>query len=198
MSWSVSAQNHLLGRVGVQPRWLLWVEAKVPGTLAAAPVGLWNGGDDLTFTIDGSPRVYNGALSTFEIEPITYGTGLDVRSLRITLAANAPETEDLVRGYLIRLAQVELHLALFDPMTDALIEANPMWRGFINRAPLSTSAQGGAETVSLEIVSQMRLLAMPGPALKKTDAAQKKRDGDRFRRYGSTAGQFNVSWVQKK
>ncbi len=60
--------------------------------------------DDLTFTIDGSPRTYLGALSRFDIEPITSAAGLDVRSLQITLAANAPETEDLVRGFVIRLA----------------------------------------------------------------------------------------------
>ncbi len=44
MAWSVSAQNHLLARAAVMPRWLLWVKAKAFGTGAAAPLGLWNGG----------------------------------------------------------------------------------------------------------------------------------------------------------
>ncbi len=94
MTWSISAQNHLLARAAMMPRWLLWVEARTIGTLTAAPLGLWNGENDLTFTIDGSPRTYFGALSRFDIEPITSAAGLDVRSLQITLAANAPETED--------------------------------------------------------------------------------------------------------
>ena len=197
MTWSVSAQNHLLARAAVMPRWLLWVGAKAIGTLAAAPLGLWTGEDDLTFTIDGSPRTYLGALSRFEIEPITHATGLTVRTLNITLAANAPETEDLVRGFVIRLAPVELHLALFDPVTTDLIDLQPMFRGFINRAPLSTPAQGSGDSVTLELVSRMRVLALPGPVLKKTDQAMRLRDpGDSFRQYGSIAAEVQTEWVK--
>lgn len=197
MSWSVSAQNHLLARASVMPRWLLWISAKEFGTLAAAPVGLWSGEDNLTFTIDGSPRVYQGGLSRFEVEPITYAAGLDVRTLQISFAANAPETEDVVRGYVIRLAPVELHLALLDPDTTDLIDVQPMFRGFINRAPLTTPAQGGGDTVTIEMVSRMRTLALPGPALKKSNAAQRLRSAtDEFRQYASIAKEVPVEWVK--
>jgi hypothetical protein len=198
MSWSVGAQNHLLARAAVMPRWLLWIAAKNFGSLTAAPVGLWNGEDNLTFTIGGSPRVYQGGLSRFEVEPITYATGLDVRNLQISFAANAPETEDVVRGFVIRLAPVELHLALLDPDTTDLIDVQPMFRGFINRAPLTTPAQGGGDTVTIEMVSRMRTLALPGPALKKTDQAMRLRNSaDSFRQYGSIAGEVQTEWVKK-
>lgn len=198
MSWSVTAQNHLLARSAVMPRWLLWVAAKEFGTLASAPLGLWNGDDDLSFSIAGSPRTYLGALSRFEVEPITYATGLDVRTLSITLAANAPETEDLVRGFIIRLAAVELHLALLDPQTTDLIDVQPMFRGFVNRAPLSTPAQGGGDSVTIELVSRMRTMALPGPALKKTNQSHILRDAtDDFRQYGATAGEIVTEWVKK-
>jgi hypothetical protein len=198
MSWSSSAQSHLAGRGGVMPRWLLWVAAREIGTLSEAPVGLWTGEDDLTFTIGGEERVYNGALSRFDIEPVVYGTGLDVRTMQVTLAANAPETEDMVRGRLIRLAPVELHLALFDPATVTLIDVEPMFRGFVNRAPLSTPAQGGGDSVTIEIVSRLRVLALPGPVLRKTDEAHRRLNpGDGFRRYGTTAGEIRTEWVRK-
>jgi hypothetical protein len=197
MTWSITAQTHLLARGAVMPRWLLWVEAKAFGTLAAAPVGLWTGEDDLTFTIAGSPRVYRGALSRMEVEPLTSAAGLDVRTLQITLAANAPETEDLVRGLVIRLAAVELHLALLDPVTTDLIDVQPMFRGFLNRAPLATPAQSGGDSVTLELVSRMRTLALPGPALKKTDQAQRLRDpADAFRQYGAIAAEVQTEWVK--
>ncbi len=155
------------------------------------------GEDDLSFTIDGSPRVYLGALSCFEVDPITYGTGLEVRTLAVTLAANAPETEDLVRGYVIRLAEVELHLALLDPQSHDLIDVQPLFRGFINRAPLATPAQGGGDSVTLELVSRMRTMALPGPALKKTHQSQILRDPtDTFRQYGATAGEIVTEWVK--
>lgn len=198
MTFSVAAQNHLLARTGVMPRWLLWVGAKEFGTLASAPLGLWNGDDDLTFTINGAPRVYLGALSRFDVEPITYATGLNVRTQQVTLAANAPETEDLVRGFLIRLAPVELHLALLDPASTDLIDVQPMFRGFVNRAPLSTPAQGGGDSVTIELVSRMRTMALPGPALKKTNQSHILRDAtDDFRQYGATAGEIVTEWVKK-
>jgi hypothetical protein len=198
MSWSVDAQNHLLARAAVMPRWLLWIKAKNFGSLTPAPVGLWNGEDNLTFNINGTNRVYQGALSRFEVEPITYAAGLDVRSLQITLAANAPETEDVVRGFVIRLAEVELHLALLDPDTTNLIDVEPMFRGFINRAPLTTPAQGGGDTVTFEMVSRMRVLALPGPALRKTDQAMRLRNSnDAFRQYGSIASEVQTEWVKK-
>lgn len=180
------------------PRWLLWVGAKAFGTLAPAPLGLWNGDDDLTFTIGGAPRTYLGALSRFDVEPITYATGLDVRTQQITLAANAPETEDLVRGFVIRLAPVELHLALLDPVTTDLIDVQPMFRGFINRAPLTTPPIGGGDTVTIEMVSRMRSLALPGPALKKTDAAMRRRNAtDSFYQYNAIATEVQTEWVKK-
>jgi len=198
MSWSVTAQNHLLARAGIMPRWLLWVGAKQFGTLTPAPLGLWSGDDDLTFTIEGSSRTYLGALSRFEVEPITYATGLDVRTLNITLAANAPETEDLVRGFVIRLAPVELHLALLDPASTDLIDVQPMFRGFVNRAPLTTPPIGGGDTVTIEMVSRMRSLALPGPALKKTDAAMRRRNAtDSFYQYGAIATEVQTEWVKK-
>lgn len=197
MSWSVSAQNHLLARAAVMPRWLLWIGAKNFGTLTDASVGLWNGEDNATFTIGGSPRVYQGGLSRFEVEPITYAAGIDVRTLQISFAANAPETEDVVRGFVIRLAPVELHLALLDPEATDLIDARMMFRGFINRAPLTTPAQGAGDTVRLEMVSRMRTLALPGPALKKSNASQITRnDADGFRKYASIAKEVTVEWVK--
>ena len=198
MTWTVTAQNHLLARSGVMPRWLLWIEAKVIGTLAAAPVGLWSGEDDATFTISGQARVYNGGLSTFQVDPIVYAPGLDVRTLNVTLTTTTPETEDVVRGYVIRLAYAELHLALMDPAQGGMIDDAPMWRGYINAAPITTGAMGGTETVTFGIESQMRRLALPGPGLKKTNASMRRRNAnDEFRQYGSIAGEIQVDWMKK-
>ncbi len=91
---------------------------------------------------------------------------------------------------------MELHLALLDPVTTDLIDLQPMFRGFVNRAPLSTPAQGGGDSVTLELVSRMRTLAS-GAALKKTDQAMRLRDpGDSFRQYGSIAAEVQTEWVK--
>ncbi len=197
MSFGSAGINHLNARGPVAPRWLLWIGAKNFGTLTDASIGLWNGEDDLTFTIGGSPRVYNGALGKFEVEPLVYAKGTDIRSQRITLSANTPEVEDTVRGYVVKGAAVELHLALMDPLSGLLIDIDRKFKGFLNRAPISTPALGsGGSTVSLEIVSSMRLLTRT-LAVKKTDQSQKLRSGDRFRRYGAVAAEVDTDWMKE-
>lgn len=197
MTFGTAGINHLNARTGVAPRWLLWVGAKNPGTLTDASIGLWNGDDDLTFTIDGSPRVYNGALGRFDLEPVVYAKGTDIRTHRITLSVNTPEVEDTFRGYVVKGAAVELHLALMDPISGAFIDVDRMFKGFINRAPISTPALGsGGGTISVEMVSSMRLLTRT-IAVKKTDQSQQLRSGDRFRRYGAVAAEVDVEWFKK-
>ncbi len=194
MTFDVTSQNHLLDRSGVSPRWGLWVAAKEFTTLTAAPLGLWTGDDHATMTVDGSSRTYFGAQGQFDIEPIVYAVGTDVRTLRVTLSAISPEAEDLVRGFVVRLAPVELHLFLMNPASGALIGYDRKFKGFINRAPIQTPAMGGGSpTTTLELVSSMRLLTRT-MAVKKTDQSQQLRSSDRFRRYGSIAATVLTDW----
>lgn len=196
MSFGTAGINHLNARGAVAPRWLLWIGVKDFGTLADASVGIWNGDDDLTFTIDGASRVYNGALGRFDLEPLVYAKGTDIRTHRITLSANTPEIEDIFRGYVVKGAAVELHLALMDPLSGSLIDVDRKFKGFINRAPISTPAMGsGGGTISVEMVSSMRLLTRT-IAVKKTDQSQQLRSGDRFRRYGAVSAEVDVEWVK--
>jgi hypothetical protein len=67
----------------------------------------------------------------------------------------------------------------------------------VNRAPLSTPPVGGGDSVTLELVSAMRRLALPGPALKKTHQSMLARDaGDAFRQYGAIAAEVQTEWVK--
>jgi hypothetical protein len=197
MTFSSAGINHLNARGAVAPRWLLWIGAKNFTTLTDASIGLWNGDDDLTFTIDGGSRVYNGALGKFDVEPLVYAKGTDIRTQRITLSVNTPEVEDVFRGFIVKGAAVELHLALMDPQSGAVIDTDRKFKGFLNRAPISTPAMGsGGGTISLEMVSSMRLLTRT-IAVKKTDQSQQLRSGDRFRRYGAVAAEVDTEWSRE-
>lgn len=193
MTWSIAAQNHLAARAGYAPRWLLWVAATERLTGDPAPVGIWNGDDHLTFTIAGQPRLYLGAQGRFEVADIVFATGTQVRTLDVQLSGISPEAEQLVRGYVVRFARAELHLALLDPQSFALIDVQRVWKGFVNRAPIMTPPIGGEATIALELASAMRSLTC-SLALKKSDQSQRLRAGDRFRQYGSVAAAVTTEW----
>jgi hypothetical protein len=137
------------------------------------------------------------ALGRFDVDPIVYEKGTDVRTQRITLSANTPEVEDTIRGYVVKGAAVELHLALMDPLSGLVIDTDRKWDGFLNRSPIATSALGsGGGTISVELVTSMRLLTRT-IAAKKTDQSQQLRSSDRFRRYGAVAAEVNTDWIRR-
>jgi hypothetical protein len=197
MTWSVAAQNHLLARDAVAPRWLLYVRTRDRASNAPVPIGIWNGDDSLSLTISGEARSYFGAQGLFEVAPVIYGTGTLIRTQTVTLSGISPEAEDMVRGFVIRGVEADLRLALFDPLDRTLIDSRRMFSGFVNRAPLLTPALGGASpAIRLELASALRLLTRT-IAVKKTDQSQQLRQGDRFRRYGSIAAEVLTEWVRE-
>lgn len=197
MTWTATAQNHLLARTGVAPRWLLYVRTRNRDTGVEFPIGIWNGDDSISLTISGEARSYFGAQGLFEVAPVIYGTGTLVRTQNVTLSGISPEAEDMVRGFIVRLAAAELHLALFDPVNMTLIETKRMFKGVVNRAPIFTPALGGGSpSIQMELASSMRMLTRT-IAVKKTDQSQQLRSGDRFRRYGSIAAEVVTEWVNK-
>ena len=195
MSWSVDAQNHLLARGGFAPRWLLWVWAKEYIGGAEVGFGIWNGDDNLTLEINGVDRLYYGAQGHFVVEPIIYSSALEVRTQKVSLSELTPEAETLARGYDLKNARAELHLALLDPASFSLIDVERQFKGFVNAAPIITPpVGGGGSSIEMELASASRKLTQT-LAVKKSDQSQRLRNStDAFRQYGSIAAAVTTQW----
>jgi len=157
--------------------------------------GVWNGDDNATIEIGGIDRLYYGAQGHFVVDPIIYSSKLEVRTQNVTLSGISPEAETLVRGYDIKNAYTELHLALLDPQSFTLIDAERQFKGFVNGSPLTTPALGGGgSTIALQLASASRKLTQT-LAVKKSDQSQRLRSAsDAFRRYGSIAAAVTTQW----
>lgn len=185
---------YLQTRKAYKARVLVWVVAKDGVTGAPAPAGLWNGDHDRAFTIGGETRVYGAAGSLLQVAPIVYQVGLDPRTHRIQLSPLDPAVAALFRGYDTRLAPVEVHRALFDPETNELIaEPRRLIKGRLDKAPIPTPEVGGQVMIDVEVVTSLIDLQRTGTTLK-SDAQQKLRSGDRFRRYNAISGEIPVTW----
>lgn len=175
---------------------LLWITARNRATGAAETLGLWSGPDHQQFDI-GGPRDYYGAGNLLGLDRITYGTGLDVRMHTISLSALSPEVEQAIRGYDARLAPVEVHGLVVDPVANAMI--GTPWlalRGWIDEVEIRTPAAGGEGGIDLRIASASRALTRT-LSLKRGDASHQRRSGDRFRRYAEISGSVSVAWGEK-
>lgn len=172
---------------------LVWITAKNRTTGLPESLGLWTGFDHQQIDVGGL-RDYYGAGNILGLDRITYGSGLDVRMHTITLAAISPEVEQAVRGYDARLAPVEVHGLLIDPVQNAIVGAP--WlalRGWVDEVEIRTPAVDGEGGIDLRIASASRALTRT-LSLKRGDASHQQRGGDRFRRYAEISGTVAVAW----
>lgn len=180
----------------VRAHGLVWITARNRLTGGPETLGLWNGPDTQIFDIGGT-RTYHGAGSILGLERITYGSGLDVRMHTLTLSAISPEVEQAVRGYEARLAPVEVHGLVIDPVTNAVVGAPwTILRGWVDAVEITTPGVGSEGGIALRLASATRALTRT-LSLKRGDASQQLRSGDRFRRYAEISGTVTVAWGEK-
>lgn len=111
-----------------------------------------------------------------------------------SLSAISPEVEQAVRGYDARLAPVEVHGVVFDPVTNTMI--GTPWlalRGWVDEVEIRTAVAGGEGGIDLRVASAARALTRT-LSLKRGDSSQQLRSGDRFRRYAEISGTASVAW----
>ena len=194
-----STSAFLTAQSGMMARSLVWVSARNRSTGATETMGIWDGDDHQDFTIGGVVRTYFGAGSVLALDPITMATGLDVRMQRLTLAPVAPKVEMLIRGYDVRLAPVEVHRALFDPVTRALI-AEPLrtFLGWIDSVSIPTPVVGGQASIEVTLASLGRSLTQ-SLALKQSDETLRLRaPTDGFRKYAALSGTVDTVWGENR
>lgn len=184
-------------RTGHVAHWLVWIGARDRQSGAQVFAGFWTGDDDLNFTIGGQSRGYFGAGAALEVEPITQEVGLQVRMQTVRLATT-PEVEQAIKGYDPSLQPVEIHRAVFDPHTMALVnEPELVFAGTVDGTPIEEGAIGGVGSVALAVASKVRSLTRLVPLMKSDAALRDRAPGDGLRRYVSEAQQWTVAWGEK-
>lgn len=198
-SYDSNTSDYLVAGEGIAARHLIWIEAKNRTTGATETMGIWNGDDTVTITIDGTPRTYIGAGGLIKMPTLTAGIGLEVRYHEISLSPYTAEVEQAIRGYDPRLAPIEVHRALFSLDTGALVGTPTRWlKGFINEVAFDEPEEGGEAAVNVSVASAARALTAP-LALFKSDASMRRVSAaDAFRLYSDVAGEVEVWWGEKR
>jgi hypothetical protein len=191
---SPATSAYFQSRAGMVARALVWIKARDRVTGEDRAVGLWNGDDHQSFEINAAARLYYGAGSVLKVPQITLTSGLVVQMQQLELSSLTPEAAVLLRAYDLRLAPVEIHRALFSPTTMELVDTPVrMFKGWVDEAPIPTGPIDAEVSVTLTLASSARELTRT-LALKKSDATQRLRADDRFRRYTVVTGEIDVLW----
>lgn len=178
-------------------RVLVWVTARNRGTGLPEELGLWNGGYDRSFTINGVPRTYVGAGALMQIPPLVYQVGLNVRMQRLTLSPIDTAVANLIRTYDSRLAPIEIHRAVFDPTTTTLVsEPHRLFKGIVDEMEVTTDPKGETRC-EVTVASSSRYLTRT-LTLRRSDESQKLRSGDRLLKYADVSGEVDVYWGERR
>lgn len=198
----VDTQNAIRDRNVIVPRDFIVFRAKTRDTGDESLRCFWNepetvttnvlelGGDVVSHTFSG------GAIQ--KMDSIPQRIGIEVRTIQIELSALDNEVKNLIRGDDPRGAVVEIYRGYLSPVSFLLV-ANPRLRflGKVNGAPITTPSVGGTAKVVIKVISHTRELTFINGAVK-SDFEQKKRSGDKFRRYAGRVKSWPIYWGIKK
>ncbi len=174
---------------------LVWLQAKNRDTGLTETIGFWTGADHAEFTILGQLRTYYAAGSMLKMDPLRRQSGLKVRNQRISFSQISPEVMIAIRGYEPRHAPVEVHRAMFDPLTEALIdEPHLILRGYIDKISLPTPPKGERGSASIEVATAGRALTKPVSRYRSNANLRARAPGDGFRKYATLADIAEVKW----
>lgn len=171
---------------------------------SAVVFGFWTGEEDVSLDVPTAAggtalaRAFTGRGELISAGEVKLTTDLTVQRVSVVLSGIAPRVLDMLNGHDLRLAPVEIHRALFDPSTRALLAAPDLhFAGEVNAAPRETAAAGGESAVSIECVSDTRQLTRTNPA-RRGDAFLAARSGDRFYRYVNAVANREIFWGEAK
>lgn len=198
-SYDPAELAHLQSRQGVRARLLVWLSPKLWSTGVIEPTGFWNGDDDATFSVGGEARDYFGAGGLLGMDDLTIETGLDVRMINVWLSTAAPEVVEAVGAYDLRLAPVEIHRVLTDPMSHQPIAApKRIWKGWADGAPRVLPPKGISSGKITIAVASSALMLRRSLTSKYSDEAMRRRGGDRMFRYADVSGKVPVYWGEER
>lgn len=183
---------------GAVARMLVYVWALNRTSGEIEEMGLWSGSQDRTFTIRGASRVYTRAAGMLGLDEIIAQPGTDVMFTQLMLSSVDPAVWQLLEAYEPRFAPVEVHRALFHPLSgDLVAEPHRVFRGWIDKAPRPTPEVGGDAEMKISLASANRGLTRGLPFAKSDPALAQARSGDRFRRY-TDVGTVMTPWGEAR
>lgn len=193
---SAAAQALRESRAKLVERLLLWIEPRDRSTGDPDGFGFWTGRDTVSVTFVDAwtgqtvTRTFDGRGAIQEQPVIRHAAGLDIHPVNLSLSLHHAGVVAAVRTLEARAARVQLHRVTLHPETRAVVGVERAFKGHVNLAPDRDGA------VDLQMVSTVRSLTVKANRTK-SDAFQRLRNDDRFRRFKATAGEIDIPWGGK-
>lgn len=161
-----------------------------------AQAGFWSGKENisaLVWNVDtGAPELlpWNGAGGLIEISAIPSTIGIDVQKISVIMSQLDESFINLVRGYNLKQAKVEIFRGLFDTAGKQLSPAFNRFVGFIDEIEITTPAEGGTGSINVSCTSHTQELLRSNPATRSHEDQMSKYPGDDFLQDSAVVGDW--------
>lgn len=201
---ATTANAHANARTkGLKPRWFVWIVARNRVNGGEETFGFWTGDRGVALNVingqTGLPiaREFHGGVN-LEVGDIPLVSDLTDNPVEIKLSAIAEQVQEFFRGADPKGAYVEIHYQTLAPESNLPVDDPEIeYIGIIDDIDVPTGPVGNDSLVSVQLRPEGLSMQTRINPRKRSDAAQSRRQGDRFRRYGNSVGSWEVPWGEK-
>ncbi len=202
---AISAENYAaLQARQLVARDFIWFKARTYDTGAQVEHGFWSDVGNVSATVlnpeTGAEvtRNFEGAGSLIAISDIPLVSNVTVRSVTVTLSQIDEGVANLVRGYDLKQARVEIFRGLFSPATRKIVgPAFPRFVGFVDDPLITTPAENEDGSIVLTCVSHTQEMTRSNPDTRSNDSQKLRSATDNFFQDATTVGEWELFWGTK-
>lgn len=200
-----TAVSNALAARELAARDFIWFIARDRVTGDPVSSGVWSDIGNVTATVidpdtgSNSDRAFYGSGTLIQCSDIPLVSNMTVQNVTITMSQIDDIVEQLVRGYDIKQARVEIYRGLFDPNSRAMVSpAFCRFVGFVDGLQITTPSENSDGGVVLTCTSYTQELTRSNPDTR-SDASQKRRSAtDDFFADAAAVGNWEHFWGKKK
>lgn len=186
---------------GIAPVYFFWIEARNRATGATETMGLWTGDEDLPVNVQTpqgglTTRQYLGGTNLM-VDDLKLVADLTDEPVTVSMSQIADATQQLVRGYDVRLAYCEIHVTSW---VGGVFSSIPQLQfvGIVDDVQIGTPQAGGEGSIGLVVRSELMTQLLATNPAKSSDSHQKRRQaGDRFSEYSGSIKARNIQWFKE-
>ena len=182
----------------------LWIKARELVTGVPFNYGFWSDVGDVQAQVINPDtglavtRNFEGSGSLVQISDIPLVANITVQQVQISMSQLDPGVENIVRGYDLKQAGVEIYRGLFDVASRQLtVPAFCRFVGFVDSVSIKTPKENDAGSIELTCASHTQEMTRANPDTRSNDSQKKRFGTDNFFQDVTTVGETEYFWGQK-
>ncbi len=202
---NLSAENYAaLQARQLVARDFLWLVARDRTTSAPFSYGFWSDVGHVNAPILNpntglaETRNFEGSGTLIQISDIPLVANLTVQTITVNMNQISEGVQNIVRGYDLKQAQVEVYRGLFSPVSRQLVApAVNRFIGYVDQIEIKTPKEGEEGSISLTCASHSHEFTRYNPSTRSHEDQKLRDPYDDFFIDASTVGEWEHFWGQE-